>query len=172
MATHSSTLAWKILWTEEPDRLQSMGPQELDTTLQGLKLKPPILVVTNQCITDFVVLFFWGGWSRKIISQLSPECRAAFRCRRYAQRTIYGDLGSKEIKYLMKPRSRKDAWTQKRWRPCTSQRRKTHYHLRLQILCVMLQRHNLGEELLKEQQICPSSLLIKVLTNQTNHTYN
>ena len=24
MATHSSTLAWKIPWTEEPDRLQSM----------------------------------------------------------------------------------------------------------------------------------------------------
>ena len=23
--THSSTLAWKILWTEEPGRLQSMG---------------------------------------------------------------------------------------------------------------------------------------------------
>ena len=23
MATHSSTLAWKILWTEEPGRLQS-----------------------------------------------------------------------------------------------------------------------------------------------------
>ena len=29
MAIHSSTLAWKIPWTEEPDRLQSMG---LDTT--------------------------------------------------------------------------------------------------------------------------------------------
>ena len=25
MATHSSTLAWKILWTEEPGRMQSMG---------------------------------------------------------------------------------------------------------------------------------------------------
>ena len=25
MANHSSTLAWKIPWTEEPDRLQSMG---------------------------------------------------------------------------------------------------------------------------------------------------
>ena len=25
MATHSSILAWKILWTEEPDRLQSTG---------------------------------------------------------------------------------------------------------------------------------------------------
>ena len=27
MATHSSTLAWKILRTEEPGRLQSMGSQ-------------------------------------------------------------------------------------------------------------------------------------------------
>ena len=25
MASHSSTLAWKILWTEDPGRLQSMG---------------------------------------------------------------------------------------------------------------------------------------------------
>ena len=25
MATHSSTLAWRIPWTEEPDGLQSMG---------------------------------------------------------------------------------------------------------------------------------------------------
>ena len=25
MATHSRTLAWKIPWMEEPDRLQSMG---------------------------------------------------------------------------------------------------------------------------------------------------
>ena len=27
MATHSSTLAWKTPWMEEPDRLQSMGSQ-------------------------------------------------------------------------------------------------------------------------------------------------
>ena len=32
MATHSSTLAWRIPWTEEPSRLQSMGLQESDTT--------------------------------------------------------------------------------------------------------------------------------------------
>ena len=31
MATHSSILAWKIPWTEEPDRLQSMESQS-DTT--------------------------------------------------------------------------------------------------------------------------------------------
>ena len=29
MATHSSTLAWKIPWTEEPDRLQPMGSQRV-----------------------------------------------------------------------------------------------------------------------------------------------
>ena len=29
MATHSSTFAWKIPWTEEPDRLQSMGSQRV-----------------------------------------------------------------------------------------------------------------------------------------------
>ena len=32
MATHSSVLAWRIPWTEEPGRLQSMGLQESDTT--------------------------------------------------------------------------------------------------------------------------------------------
>ena len=32
MAPHSSTLAWKIPWMEEPGRLQSMGSLELDTT--------------------------------------------------------------------------------------------------------------------------------------------
>ena len=29
MATHSSILAWRILWTEEPGGLQSMGSQRL-----------------------------------------------------------------------------------------------------------------------------------------------
>ena len=29
MVTHSSTLAWKIPWTEEPGRLQPMGSQRV-----------------------------------------------------------------------------------------------------------------------------------------------
>ena len=29
MATHSSILAWRILWTEEPGGLQSMGLQKV-----------------------------------------------------------------------------------------------------------------------------------------------
>ena len=29
MATHSSILAWRILWTEEPDGLQPIGSQRV-----------------------------------------------------------------------------------------------------------------------------------------------
>ena len=32
MVTHSSMLAWRILWAEEPDRLQSMESKESDVT--------------------------------------------------------------------------------------------------------------------------------------------
>ena len=32
MATHSSSLAWAITWTEEPGGLQSIGQKELDMT--------------------------------------------------------------------------------------------------------------------------------------------
>ena len=31
MATHSSILAWEILWTEEPGGLESMGSQKSQT---------------------------------------------------------------------------------------------------------------------------------------------
>ena len=34
MASHSSTLAWRIPWTEEPGGLQSMGFIESDATEQ------------------------------------------------------------------------------------------------------------------------------------------
>ena len=30
MASHSSVLAWKILWTEKPGRLQSTGSQRVE----------------------------------------------------------------------------------------------------------------------------------------------
>ena len=32
MAVHSSILAWRIPWTEEPGGLRSQGHKELDTT--------------------------------------------------------------------------------------------------------------------------------------------
>ena len=33
MATHSSILAWRIAWTEEPGGLQSLGSQRIRHTL-------------------------------------------------------------------------------------------------------------------------------------------
>ena len=33
MTTHSSVLAWKIPWTEEPGRLQSLGLQRTENAL-------------------------------------------------------------------------------------------------------------------------------------------
>ena len=34
MATHASIPAWRIPWTEEPGRLESMGSKESDKTKQ------------------------------------------------------------------------------------------------------------------------------------------
>ena len=42
MATHFSTLAWRILWTEEPGGLQSMGSQR----------------VGHDCVTNFSLSYF------------------------------------------------------------------------------------------------------------------
>ena len=39
MATHSSILAWRIPWAEEPDGLQSMGSQSR-TRLSNYQMRP------------------------------------------------------------------------------------------------------------------------------------
>ena len=38
MATHSSILAWRILWTEEPGELQSIGSRRVKHNLQPKRL--------------------------------------------------------------------------------------------------------------------------------------
>ena len=44
MATHSSILAWEILWTEEPGELQSMGPQRVGHNWRNdAKSETPVL---------------------------------------------------------------------------------------------------------------------------------
>ena len=44
MAAHSSMLAWRIRWTEDPGGLQSTGSQESDTTEQ---LTLPFIFIAN-----------------------------------------------------------------------------------------------------------------------------
>ena len=53
MATHSSTLAWRIPWTEKPGGLQSMGSQRVQTRLSDFtslhfKANTPSFVTINQ----------------------------------------------------------------------------------------------------------------------------
>ena len=54
MATHFSTLAWKIPWAEEPDRLQSMGLQRVrpDGATSRTSLKE-----VSMKILDLLLLF-------------------------------------------------------------------------------------------------------------------
>ena len=51
MATHSSTLAWKIPWAEEPGRLQSMGSHRIGHDWSDLAAAAPDTV-------SFLVSFF------------------------------------------------------------------------------------------------------------------
>ena len=48
MATHSSILAWKIPWTEEPGGLESTGSQVLAMT-EGLSMHAMSLEVASFC---------------------------------------------------------------------------------------------------------------------------
>ena len=43
--THSSILAWRIPWTEDPSRLQSMGSQRVRTQLKWLSM-PVCIIIT------------------------------------------------------------------------------------------------------------------------------
>ena len=95
MATHSSTLAWRIPWTEEPGRLQSMGSQRVGhdwaTSLHftsPLKQEPELRIspiwsppcfsipptkIRKSVVNGFVVLTLLGyclrnkGWAETVI---------------------------------------------------------------------------------------------------------
>ena len=66
MATHSCTLAWKIPWTEESGRLQSMGSQRSayvippNSSHKGKKLKKkdkiPFLPKANPTLTHMTLI--------------------------------------------------------------------------------------------------------------------
>ena len=72
MAPHSSTLAWKIPWTEEPGRLQSMGSEESDTT-ERLHFHFSVSCIREesgnplQCsCLEWVAISFSNAWKWKV----------------------------------------------------------------------------------------------------------
>ena len=71
MATHSSILAWRISWTEEPGRLQSMGSQKVGhdlltntstsipvPTQNGLDSTFTLASAKNSSINSILILIF------------------------------------------------------------------------------------------------------------------
>ena len=69
MATHSSTLAWRIPWTEEPSRLQSMRSQRVGhdwATSLSLSRRP---TRSSRTYNTKDVLSITGNWNTKIESQ-------------------------------------------------------------------------------------------------------
>ena len=57
MATHSSILAWKIPWTEEPARLQSMGLQRIGHDWSNLAQKISIKIDISLLLSDKDIIF-------------------------------------------------------------------------------------------------------------------
>ena len=63
MATHSSILVWKIPWTEESDRLQSMGPQKLghdQANNTHTHTHKNLYVRLYYCLFVFILNGHWG----------------------------------------------------------------------------------------------------------------
>ena len=81
MATHFSTLAWEIPWTEEPGRLQSMGLQRVGhdwaTTLQALC----ILSNINYKVKNILILV--SGLNQVIIIYIIPYNLPSFHSNYY-----------------------------------------------------------------------------------------
>ena len=69
MATHSSILAWKISWTEEPGGLQSMGRQESGTTERLTQH----IVMLNPCKPKNQKLVSLFGINQSWLCKYSPN---------------------------------------------------------------------------------------------------
>ena len=77
MAIHSSTLVWKISWTEEPDRLQSMGSQRVrpDWATSLHSLPEPVTVPQGEEEVESLLWEKYASWC----FQWSEGVRAGLR---------------------------------------------------------------------------------------------
>ena len=80
MSTHSSSLAWKIPWTEEPGGLQSMGPQNVSpdwaTEHMVLLRKPEFtFIFLSPEFRDFYKKLLLG-WNQIVFLQFSSVAQS------------------------------------------------------------------------------------------------
>ena len=71
MATHSSILAWRIAWTEEPGGLQSIGCKESDTTEWLTQHNIPLCICITSSLSIYLLMDDIGlssiSWLLKIM---------------------------------------------------------------------------------------------------------
>ena len=103
MATHSSILAWRIPWTEEPRRLQSTGSQRVghDWATSSLHLYTYVVFEINSGCYIYQNLCFWklGKW--KLESRIIPHFRKIWF---YIYQTY--DIWNKWLEYTLELRCR------------------------------------------------------------------
>ena len=66
MATHSSTLAWRIPWTEEPGGLQSQGSQRLRHDCDDF-----VHACTHALTSTYLAPTGWPGTAQGLGTQVS-----------------------------------------------------------------------------------------------------
>ena len=59
-ATHSSILAWRIPWTEEPGRLLATGSQKMSDTTERLKQQQILFRLQDNYSHLVLLLYLWG----------------------------------------------------------------------------------------------------------------
>ena len=68
MATHSSIIAWRIPWTEEPGVLQSMGSQRIghDWVIETFPLLWTIPVIVDMILLEKSQLYFYASKKQQL----------------------------------------------------------------------------------------------------------
>ena len=73
MATHSSIIAWRIPWTEEPGGLQSMGSQRIghDWVIETFSLLWTIPVIVDMILFEKSQLYFYASKKQQLESVIT-----------------------------------------------------------------------------------------------------
>ena len=81
IVTHSSILAWRIPWTEEPGGLQSMGSQRVrhdwEHTFTIITCSPLSQGILHCCFPVHLLVATWESPSDPSTHQLGPQLRAS-----------------------------------------------------------------------------------------------
>ena len=93
MATHSSVLAWKIPWTEEPSRLQSMGLQRVGHDWATSLFILPTKVCLVKAMLFPIVMYGCESWIIKKAEHRRIDAITTV----VLEKTLENPLGCKEI---------------------------------------------------------------------------